>query len=72
MEGRLIKNKEYFCNDSVFTSIYEFMNLLKILLTIYTKRIYNTSEGQKHFVLCDETPAFCHFFYLKLSENSYL
>ena len=52
--------------------LHLFMNLSKILLTIYTKRSYNTSEGQKHFVLCDETPAFCHFFYLKLSENSYL
>ena len=62
VDGRLIENREYFNNDNVFTSI---MDLLKILLTIYMKRIYNTTEGQKHFVLCDETPAFCHFFYAK-------
>ena len=43
-----------------------------MLLTIYMKRIYNTSEGQKHFVLCDETPAFCHFFYAKNSACSFL
>lgn len=28
------------------------------------KRIYNTDEGQKHFVLCDATPALRHFFIL--------
>lgn len=46
------------------------MNLSKILLTIYTKRIYNTTEGQKHFVLCDETPAFCHFFLYKIERRN--
>lgn len=33
-----------------------------MLLTIYMKRIYNTDEGQKHFVLCDAAPALRHFF----------
>ena len=53
-------------------SLHLFMDLLKILLTIYMKRIYNTNEGQKHFVLCDETPAFCHFFCAKSLACSFL
>ena len=48
------------------------MNLSKILLTIYTKRIYNTSEGQKHFVLCSPTPALDYFFYIKSQEETHL
>ena len=37
MEGRLIKNKEYFCNDSVFTSIYEFIK--NIIDYLYEKNL---------------------------------
>lgn len=48
------------------------MNLSKILLTIYTKRIYNSSEGQKRFVLCSPTPALGYFFYKIERRNSSL
>lgn len=37
MEGRLIKNKEYFSNDSVFTSIYEFIK--NIIDYLYEKNL---------------------------------
>ena len=43
-----------------------------MLLTIYTKETYNTKRNKNIFVLCDETPAFCHFFYAKNSACSFL
>ena len=40
------------------------MGIQKILLTFYMKKTYNDFGGQKHFVLCDATPALRHFFIL--------
>lgn len=39
----------------------------KILLTTYMKKMYTEFSVQKHFVLCDATPALHHFFYAKSS-----
>lgn len=46
------------------------MNLLKMLLTIYMKEMYTDISGQKHFVLCDATPALRHFFYFISSHST--
>lgn len=40
MEGRLIKNKEYFSNDSVFTSITSIYEFIKNIIDyLYEKNL---------------------------------